>query len=170
MIRLRRRLRPVVLLAITSVLLAACGSSGSGARDHLRLPHATLTAVASGDRINADELTGPLVINLWATWCGPCRKELPAFQAVHDDLGDTVRFAGVNQGDTGGAVTSYLGDVGVTFDQYLDEDGALSDAFRATGLPVTAIVSAEGTVLTVHSGALTEDALRALIHDTLAVG
>jgi thiol-disulfide isomerase/thioredoxin len=79
-----------------------------------------LTALDGTATVRADDITGPAVINLWATWCGPCRAELPAFEAVHLQLADRVRFVGVNQGDEGGPAASFLDEVGVSFEQYLD--------------------------------------------------
>lgn len=171
---MRRGLRPrrigapaLASIVVAAVSLAACGSSGGGSDDGL--PEADLVALAGGDTVSTDELDGPMVVNLWATWCGPCRQELPAFQEVHDQLGETVRFVGINQGDAAGAVADYLAEVGVTFDQYLDEDGALSDGLRITGLPATAFVAADGRLVEVHAGELTADELRDLIATDLGV-
>jgi len=159
---------PAIGVAICAALaVAGCGSDGGGAD---ALPAAELVSLADGSSSSAADLDGPAVVNLWATWCGPCRKELPAFQQVHEELGDTVRFIGVNQGDGSDAVTDYLAEVGVDFDQYLDEDGALSDGLRITGLPATAFVAADGSLVEVHSGQLSADELRDLIAKDLGVG
>ena len=101
-------------------------------------------------------------MNLWATWCGPCRAEMPAFQTVSTEI-DDVRFVGVNQGDAGDAATEFLDEVGVDFDQYLDPDGALTNALRVAGLPATFVIDADGTIVEVHNGALDEDGIRALV-------
>jgi thiol-disulfide isomerase/thioredoxin len=100
----------------------------------------------SGEVSSAADLGGPALVNLWATYCAPCRAEMPAFQVVSDELSGVVRFVGVNQGEDGASAQAFLDEVGVTFDQYLDENGELAD-----------------TVLTVHSGALDEQEIRDLV-------
>ncbi len=147
--------------------LAACGSDAGSSGT--TLPRADLVSLGDGSTVSTSDIDGPAVVNLWATWCGPCREELPAFQQVHDELGDAVRFVGVNQGDASGAVAEYLAEVGVDFEQFLDEDGALSDGLRITGLPATAFVAADGTLVEVHSGELNAEELRDLISADLGV-
>ena len=139
--------------------LAGCGSEGS---DALRLPEIELTDLASGGLVGADAIEGPAIVNLWATWCGPCRREMPAFQAVSGEY-DDVRFVGVNQGDAGDAAQEFLDEVGVTFDQYLDPNGDLTNALNVAGLPATFVIDADGDVVTVHNGALDEQGIRDLV-------
>lgn len=150
-----------LVLSSSAVALTACGSDGGGSAD--ALPSVDLVALADGTARSTADIEGPAVVNLWATWCGPCRQELPAFQQVHEELGDQVRFVGVNQADSAEAVSEYLAEVGVDFEQLLDEDGALSDELSVTGLPATAFVAADGSVVEVHQGELTADELRELI-------
>mgnify|MGYP000163797446 CR=1 FL=1 len=148
-----------VALALTAPALAGCGGSEGGSAS--ALPDVQLTSVGDGSTIDASELRGPALVNLWATWCGPCRAEMPAFQAVASDLGD-VRVIGINEGDAGDKAAGFLDDVGVTFDQYLDPDSAISAELRVSGLPATLVVDADGHVVEIHSGALDEDGIRDL--------
>ncbi len=156
----RRTLRGVA--AVLVLAGAACGSSP----DTDALPGVELSSLDGSSTLRADGITGPAVINLWATWCGPCRTELPAFEAVHVELADQVRFVGVNQGDEGGPASEFLDEVGVTFEQYLDVDGELSDVLSITGLPATVFVAADGST-ELHSGALDEGELLELIDSYL---
>lgn len=155
-----------LLVALAALPLAASGCGSEP--DSGSLPGVELTTLDGTSTIGADTIDGPAVINLWATWCGPCRAELPAFEAVHADLGDQVRFVGVNQGDEGGPASAFLDEVGVTFEQYLDLDGALSDELSITGLPATLLVAADGST-ELHSGALDEGELRELIDSYLGL-
>ena len=145
-----------VLLALA---LAACGSND--ASDAQVLPDVELTELPSGSIVDAGDIGGPAIVNLWATWCGPCRAEMPAFQQVSTEF-DDVRFVGVNQGDAGDAALEFLDEIGVTFDQYLDPTGELTDALRVSGLPATFVIGADGEVVEVHKGALDADGIRAL--------
>ena len=65
-------------------------------------------------------------MNLWATWCVPCRKEIPDFEAVHQARGDAVRFVGVNVGEEPDQAAAFIAEVGATYDQYLDPQGYVS--------------------------------------------
>ncbi len=165
----RARPRRTAVLAVSSALVlatgfgvAGCGSGDGGAGGGQRLPDVELTELATGEVVSADAITGPAIVNLWATWCGPCRKEMPAFQAVSGEY-DDVRFVGVNQGDGGDAAAEFLDEVGVTFDQYLDPNGELTNALRVAGLPATFVLDADGDVVTVHNGVLDEDGIRDLV-------
>ncbi|MFN8023813.1 MAG: TlpA disulfide reductase family protein [Acidimicrobiales bacterium] len=157
MTRSHRALTLVAALPL-AVGLAGCGSEGS---DASRLPAIELTDVRSGATVDASSLDGPAIVNLWATWCGPCRREMPAFETVSGEITD-VRFVGVNQGDAGDAAKEFLDEVGVTFDQYLDPDGELTNALKVTGLPATFVLDADGDIVSVHSGALDEQGIRDL--------
>lgn len=161
MTRSHRLVRSAALIVALPLAagLAGCGSEGS---DALRLPEIELTDLATGDLVSADAIEGPAIVNLWATWCGPCRKEMPAFQAVSGEY-DDVRFVGVNQADAGDAAAEFLDEVGVTFDQYLDPNGDLTNALNVAGLPATFVIDANGDVVTVHNGALDEQGIRDLV-------
>lgn len=151
------------LFAIATLTLVltptACGSERS---ETLALPQVELTDLQTGDPVRADLITGPAIVNLWATWCGPCRAEMPAFQDVSTEYVD-VRFVGVNQGDAGDAAADFLDEIDVTFDQYLDPNGELTNALRVAGLPATFLIDADGTVVDVHNGALDADGIRRLV-------
>jgi cytochrome c biogenesis protein CcmG/thiol:disulfide interchange protein DsbE len=131
------------------------------------MPSVELTTIErdGGDAstVQADAIDGPALINLWATWCGPCRAEMPAFQRVADSTEGVVSILGINEGEDVAAATAFLDDVDVTFGQYLDPDGAIIDRLRVAGLPATIVLDADGDVVSVHSGALDEDDIRELI-------
>ncbi len=147
----------VVALGFAAPALAGCGGSEGG--DASGLPDVELMSIdeaADGETtVAASDLQGPALVNLWATWCGPCRAEMPAFQAVADQLGD-VRVVGINEGDSGDEAAAFLDEVGVTFDQYLDPDSAISSELRVSGLPATLVVDSDGNVVDIHSGVLDE--------------
>ncbi len=147
------------------LLLAACGSSGDGDGAARRLPAMELAALDAGEPALAlADLRGPAVVNLWATWCAPCRAELPAFQQVAAARPD-VRFVGVNSQETGDA-RDYLDELGITYEQFVDQRGELAEALGAVGLPVTVVIDADGTIATEHLGPMSagdlEDALAAV--------
>jgi thiol-disulfide isomerase/thioredoxin len=111
-----------------------------------------------GPSLDLATLTGPAVVNLWATWCGPCRRELPAFQEVSETRTE-VRFIGIDIGEDAAKARDYLDELGVTFEQFVDEDGGLTDALGAASLPVTLVVAPDGSVATEHLGPMSVDEL-----------
>lgn len=161
----RRIRRTAATLAVAATVLVGCGSSGS---DGDALPALTLPDLAGTSTMTLDELDGPLVVNLWATWCAPCRRELPDFEQVHLELAGEVRFIGVNIGDRATDAAAFIDELGVTFEQLLDHDGALNEALGTASLPVTVVTDAEGRITTTHTGPMDAAQLRAAIDDATA--
>jgi thiol-disulfide isomerase/thioredoxin len=155
---------PVVIVAAVASLAACGGSDASGES----LPDIELPDLAGGEPIVFADIDGPTVVNLWATWCTPCRRELPDFEEVHQQRGDTVRFVGVNIGDREDKALEFLDEVGVTFDNYLDFDGALNAALETATLPVTVVTDGDGRISVVHSGPMDADDLNREIERALA--
>jgi len=142
--------RPTAALGALAVVAAACGGGGGGS--DATLPNLTLPSLHDGAAaLEIGDLRGPAVVNLWATWCQPCRKELPAFQEVSTARPD-VRFVGVDIAEDAGKARDFLAELGITFDQFLDDRGELTDALGTAVLPVTLVVAADGTVATEHVG------------------
>ena len=145
------------LLVMVAAVASACGGSATpsagGAAD-------VQFSAADGSRHTLAEMEGtPVVLNMWATWCKPCVKEMPAFDEVAAGT-DAVRIIGVNVADEAADAEAFAQELGVTYEQFTDPSGELSDAFEVTGLPATAFIDADGNVVEVHAGALTADELR----------
>ncbi len=156
----------VALLTGLGLVLAACGGGGDGAA----LPEVTLDRLDGSGAVALAASDGtPRVVNLWATWCVPCRKELPAFDEVAAAAGDEVEVIGVNVGDGPGAASDLVDELGVTFPQLLDRDSEVTAALEVTNMPSTAFVDGDGEVVEVHAGALDADELRAAIAEDLGV-
>jgi thiol-disulfide isomerase/thioredoxin len=87
----------------------------------------------------------PVVVNKWASWCGPCRFEFQAFQKVSAEYGKRVAFLGVNSEDSDDAAKTFLGEAPVPYPSYTDPSKDIFDAVGATlGLPVTAFYNRKG--------------------------
>lgn len=165
MIRPRSSRRSLLARAAVAVALltalTGCGGSGSDSGPS----QVTITAADGSETTLADLEGTPLVVNMWATWCKPCVREMPAFQEVADE-NTGVTIIGVNIGETPDAAAKFAADLGVTYPQYTDETSALYDALSVTNMPTTVFIGADGKVLAVHSGAMTADDLRAKIAST----
>lgn len=151
------------IAAATVALAAGCGG-GSG---RAALPDVTLPSLHEGGTpLDVGALKGPAVVNLWATWCQPCRKELPAFQQVSAARPD-VRFIGVDIAEDAAKARDFLAGLGVTFDQFFDAQGRFSDGLGTAVLPVTVVVDGAGHIATEHIGPMSvADLERALAQVT----
>lgn len=108
----------------------------------------TRLAALEGEPLAPADLLGtPVVVNLWATWCGPCRRELPLLSSVAaEERG--VAFLFVSQGETAAQVERYLAERGIELPNVLlDPGGAIGQAARSRGLPTTLFFDAEGTLV-----------------------
>ncbi|MFW6203569.1 MAG: TlpA family protein disulfide reductase [Actinomycetota bacterium] len=149
-----------------------------------------VTLIEPGEREPAPEFGGPLlggegefhladaageivVLNVWGSWCPPCRKEAPALQAVHEDLADEgVRFVGVNTRDNEVAALAFEEEFGITYPSVADPDGRRMLAFRDTlppnAIPTTLVIDRDGEMAARVLGEITESSLRGLLTDLLA--
>lgn len=161
----------VVLAAIAALLVSACsavaGSDGDAAAAGPPVPDRRFDTFG-GDELSLAELTGaPLVVNFWASWCPPCVAEMPDLERVHAELGEEVRFIGINTQDSLEQAQTLITQTGVTYDLGLDPDGALFGDFEVVAMPSTFFVAADGAIVHRHAGLLTEQQLRDLIDEHL---
>ena len=113
----------------------------------------------NGATVDSAEFIGaPMVVNLWFAACPPCQREMPDFAAVHERVGDEVRFVGINPIDSASAMTDFADRMGVKYELYRDPLAELTDALGTLGFPYTVFVDANGVIVG-DAGVLTEDEL-----------
>ena len=137
-------MRLVAVLLVGVLALTGCASSEAGTKDESkRLPDVTLQPLDDGDPVALAELKGPMVINLWASWCGPCKRELPKYQAFAEKYDGKVAVLGVDWQETREkAARDLASDTGVTYPLVTDPEGQL----RAQALPKIILLAADGTI------------------------
>ncbi|MDG4791288.1 redoxin domain-containing protein [Micromonospora sp. WMMD1102] len=147
---------------------AEAGSAGGVGRP---LPALSLPCFVGTGEVAVGELRGPAVLNLWASWCAPCRRELPAFQRLAERTGDRLRVVGVNTGDARPAARSIGEDFGLEFPSLYDRDKLLLTGLGGRPvLPVTLLVDAEGRIRhRDETGALDDTELATLVRRHLGV-
>jgi thiol-disulfide isomerase/thioredoxin len=127
-----------------------------------RLPDVALPCLGGEGTVSMRALGGkPTVVNLWASWCFPCRTEMPEFQKVYKQYGDRVRFLGVDTKDFDKDARAAIQRAAISYPNVFDKEEKVRRSINARTLPATVIVGADGLIKTVHIGELTADDLRA---------
>lgn len=119
----------------------------------------------------SDNFGKPIVINFWAMWCGPCKSELPAFDAMYEKYGDEVVFMMVNltdgSRDTKEGVDEFVDGEGYSFPVYYDMDYDASNAYGVQSIPETVFINSDGSVYETQIGAMDERVLENYIENLL---
>lgn len=151
--------------------LQRCPTPARAATGRSLLPAATLTCLGGGPSVPLRRITGsPTVVNFWATWCAPCRGELPDLQRFAKAAAGRVRVIGIDTEETSpSAALSFLQDAGVHFPSVYDAAGRVSHAMGLPGLPGTVLLRADGSVAAVEPKVLSYDALRDQVAARLGV-
>jgi thiol-disulfide isomerase/thioredoxin len=159
--RTRPLARPLAAGAVTAVCLWTFGSFALGRHETPTLPDLMVTDFASGRTMTLVEAAAgrPVVVNLWASWCGPCRQEMPVLAAAQRRESG-VGFLFVNQGEAPAAVRAYLQREQLALDGVLlDAASALGPAVGSRGLPTTLFHDARGRRVGTHFGVINAAAL-----------
>jgi len=122
-----------------------------------------------GNRVMLDDLEGrPLVLNFWATWCAPCRLEMPHLQRAYEaHANEGLLIIAINQQEQAGQVRSFMNELGLTFTTLLDSEGDVAQTYGANGLPSTYFIDRAGTIQAVHVGILSEEQISGYLDQIL---
>ena len=106
-----------------------------------------------GESFTLSQMAGtPVVLNFWATWCGPCQRELPALQDAAERYDGRVLIIGVDQGEAAKTVQPYVDELGLTFPIPMDMDGAIGHRYGVRGMPTTFFIDGEGIIRDIWAG------------------
>ncbi len=141
-------------------------STGSDTSEKQQLTKAPDFAVYDelGKKVNLSDYVGkPIVINFWASWCGPCQSEMPDFHEKYLEFGEDIYFMMVNM--TGGRETQssakeFISEKGYTFPVFYDIDSDAAMTYNVYSLPTTYFIDAEGYLIAQATGAISADTIQ----------
>ncbi|MGI9198062.1 MAG: TlpA family protein disulfide reductase [Candidatus Nanopelagicales bacterium] len=185
---------PVVIVAGCLAVLGLAGcraAADAGTGTAFVAGDGSIVLLAPQDRVAAPDLSGPtldggtfsladhrgevVVLNVWASWCAPCRAEAPTLESLWTDVqGDGVQFVGLDTRDTAAAATAFVENYGITYPNVVDTDGRLQllfgDSLPPQAIPSTVVIDRDGRVAGRILGRASESSLRGLIEPLLAEG
>ncbi len=125
-----------------------------------------------GSVVRLSDLRGQvLLINVWATWCPPCRAEMPVIQAAYEQYADQgFTVLAVNLREDPRLIAGFMNQYGLTFPTLLDHDGAVSAAYRATVLPSSFFVDRQGVIRAVYRGPMPRSVIAGTVEQLLQEG
>ena len=154
----------VIVAAIVFVLFAGLGKDPQHIDSPLigrDAPRFTLKAVGTGEMIDIESLRGkPVILNFWATWCGPCYEEHPTLVANARNL-PNVQFVGVVFNDEEDKIMRFLAERGTAYPTLLDANGKTAIAYGVGGVPETFFINPAGKIVAKFEGPLSTEALQA---------
>lgn len=142
------------VLAIVGLLGFGLLSKGNGAVEiGSTAPEETLTVLGSEEPATLSDLRGEWVLlNIWASWCGPCKDESPALQRFSERNRDNLTVVGVDTRDLSTDAVDFVDRYGLTYPQWHDGDGSYADELGARGFPETFLVDPDGTLVAHYPG------------------
>lgn len=186
-----RIIRATVVAIVAVLALGACGATGGSEQSNSRYisGDGSVVVVPESERLAAPEITGETLdgkpfnladyrgkvvpLNIWASWCAPCRAEAPALEQLSRELEPKgVQFVGINTRDTKTAAEAFVKRFDLTYPDVWDPDGKIQLAFRGTlppqAIPSTLVIDREGRVAARILGKVDRTELRELLTDLLA--
>lgn len=126
--------------------------------------------LVTGETVKLSDYRGKKVLlNFWATWCGPCVQEMPAFQKLSEDYPDDIVILAVNCGDSESDVKDFVNENGYTFNIAIDESLEVSSLYPTSSIPLTLIIDEEGYVIYGSYGASDADTMYELYKEELGL-
>jgi len=144
----------------------ACGEPAGDGSDLADLPEITAEEFAA----HLEALERPAVVNVWASWCMPCRSEAPLLNRAHAEYGDRVEFIGIDVQDSQAGAKQFLAEFGLEFTHFFDRDRVIPNHYGGFGTPITFFFAPHGELMRTHNGVIDEQTLAVNLDDVTRVG
>ena len=114
----------------------------------------------TGEKKHLSDFQGKVVVlNFWATWCGPCTYEMPFFQEIYESYASEIAVLAVNNQESVDRVSPFVEELGLTYEILMDKDGGVAMQYQVLGFPTTYFIDPNGIIKFHHVGVLTEEQL-----------
>lgn len=176
---MKKSIRLSVLVVLLGVIVAftalGCGrlpgtdsAPDVSATNSKKAADFTVTDMDDNQVSLSDSFGKPIIVNFWATWCGPCRAELPAFDNAYKKYGDEIVFMMVNltdgYRDVEGDVKDFVAENAYSFPVYFDTENSASAAYGISSIPLTVFIDKNGSVYDSHISSMSEETLEKYIN------
>lgn len=158
--------RILSLVPVLALVLVACSGEPIDISDVPDLPVVT----AEDLETTLEAIDGPAIVNVWASWCIPCRSEAPLLTAAHEAHGDEIEFIGVDVQDNQPNAKAFIVEFEVEFANVFDRNRTIPSHYGAIGTPITFFFGPGGELLNTHSGVIDERTLALGIDELLRLG
>lgn len=135
------------------------------------------SAVPDLAAVTAEEFAGhlatldkPAVVNVWASWCLPCRSEAPLLDQAHEAYGSEIEFIGVDVQDSQTGAKQFLAEFGLDFDHFFDRNREIPNFYGGIGTPITMFFAPGGELVDLHNGVIDERTLALNIDELRSLG
>lgn len=173
---MKQKVLTILLAALALLLVAAAVCMWLLVTDVWQLPAKEVLTpapdftmyTADGTAVKLSDYQGkPVVLNFWASWCGPCKSEMPAFEEAYLAVGEDVQFLMVNltdgTGETVETASAFIAESGYTFPVLFDSDYAGSTAYAVSSIPATFFLDEKGQLVASHVGAMDAQTLQSYL-------
>ena len=114
----------------------------------------------TGAQVQLEDYRGkPLILNFWASWCAPCRLEMPLFQRAYEDHVEDLEVIAINNAEPKEVVHSFIDEMDLSFEFLLDPNAKIQNLYKIHGYPTTIIIDADGVIRVRHIGIVSEEQL-----------
>ncbi len=160
---LSKKAKPLNNIDIAQSQGGVQSDTGSSEKEKVKAPDFTVLD-SDGNSVKLSDLFGkPIVLNFWASWCPPCKSEMPEFDKVYGEVGEDITFVMVDlvdgQRETKEKGQKYVEDKGFSFPVYFDVDQAAGYAYGITSIPTTLFIDKDGYIVTGAQGPIDEATL-----------
>ena len=159
----------ILMLLITALMMSPALTAAYAAEAETGMPAPDFTVKdKDGNAVTFSDTAGkPVIINIWATWCPPCCRELPYYEQMYQQYGDRITFMMIDLMEDHSTVDAFLAEHGYTFPVCYDAEGVSISAYKSQYIPVSVFIRADGTIAAKEIGSIDANRMQSHIDKIL---